>query len=91
MKTQFFHAVLSLSTNLLYTARHISCSSPIENVYLSSAFRKSSKDGASHQSSISNEAANDQSSALNFVVEIKSTPPPEKQKYQLKLTSWAKK
>ena len=84
-----FSCGMSLSTNLLYTARYISCSSAIDNAYLSSAFRKRLEDGVSYQSSISNEAANGPSSA-NFVVEIKGTPPPEKQKCQLKFTSWAK-
>ena len=85
-----FSCGMSLSTNSLYTARHISCSSAIENAYLSSAFRKRLEDGVTNQSFTNNEAANGQSSAVNFVVEIKGTPPPEKQKYQLKLTSWAK-
>ena len=43
----------------------------------------------SNQTSISSEAAKGQSSAVNFVVEIKRTLPPEKQEHQLKLTSWA--
>ena len=43
---------MSLSANLLYTARHISCSSAIENAYLSSPFRKRSEDGVRNQSSI---------------------------------------
>ena len=47
---------MSLSTNSLYIARHISCSSPIENAYLSSTFKKISKDGVNNQSSISNES-----------------------------------
>ena len=69
-----FSCGMSLSTNLLYTARYISCSSAIDNAYLSSAFRKRSE--VSYQSSTSNEAANGPSSAVNFVVEIKGTPPP---------------
>ena len=85
-----FSCGVSLSKNSIYTARYISCSSPIENAYLSSSFRKSSKDGVSNQSSTCNEAANDQSSAVNFVIEIKSTPPPERQRYKLKLISLAK-
>ena len=80
---------MSLSANSFYTVRH-SCSSPIENAYLLSEFRNNSKNVVSNQSSTFDEAAVDQLSPLNFDVEIKSTPPLEKQKYQLKLPSWAK-
>ena len=82
IENMIFSCCMSLSTNSL---RHISCSSAIGNAYLSSALRKRLEDGISNQSSTSN-----QSSAVNFVEEIKGTPPPEKQKYSLKLTSWDK-
>ena len=90
LTTKSFSWGMSLSTNSFYTARHVRRSSSIKNAYLSSVFRKNSKNAVSNQSSTSNEAEVEQSSPVNFDAEIKSTPSPDEQKYQLKLTSCAK-